>query len=150
MWDNSKATWQLLASSRTRYGKLDNGLNGELLLLKLLGTNLVWCLDSPRRSHYPGSGNSQKSSEDRWEEQSRVQCGEDHDWLVQSVKAETKDIFSETKMQSVQVMSVMLPLLMAQSPCPNDETSCILRHLLSQGLIRDDMSKYTRLLNKFW
>ena len=79
----------------------------------------------------------------------RVQCGEDHDLLAQSVKAETKDIFSETKMKSVQVMSVMLPLLMAQSPCPNDETSCILRHLLSQGLIRDDMSKYTRLLNKF-
>merc|ERR1712032_1133140 len=59
---------------------------------------------------------------------------------VQSVKAETKDIFSETKMKSVQVMSVMLPLLMAQSPCPNDETSCILRHLLSQGLIRDKLT----------
>merc|ERR1739841_326097 len=29
---------------------------------------------------------------------------------------------------------------MAQSPCPNDETSCILRHLLSQGLIRDKLT----------
>ena len=53
-------------------------------------------------------------------------------------------------MKSVLVMTVMLPLLLAESPCPNDETSCILRHLLSQGLIRDDMSKYTRILNKFW
>ena len=54
-------------------------------------------------------------------------------------------------MKMILVMSVMLPLLTAESACPDDETSCILRHLLSQGLIRDDMSKYMTFLplNKF-
>lgn len=38
----------------------------------------------------------------------------------------------------VTVMTIMHLVVKGQSPCPNDETSCILRHLLSHGLIRND------------
>ena len=35
------------------------------------------------------------------------------------------------------------------APCSNEDTGCILRQLLSHGLIRDDMSKYYVLARKY-
>ena len=35
------------------------------------------------------------------------------------------------------------------APCTNEDTACILRRLLSHGLIRDDMSKYYVLARKY-
>ena len=66
-----------------------------------LTTNLLmWYLESPRRSHYPGSGIWMLETA-----RSQVKIGEKSSvltaawlidcWLVRSVKSETKDIFSE-------------------------------------------------------